>query len=409
MPKIHELEILLNGQDVYQKKSKPFIIILSKDLKSDLSNHLSLLSTGVDDIIEWTNEKEIICYLESKYKRNNIINETLESFEIKESLIGDSLVWKNFLYEVIETTLFSSASVLLIGESGTGKELISRLIHTLDKRPDKKKFIVVDCTTIVPELSGSELFGHERGSYTNAIQSREGAFSLANGGTLFLDEIGELPINLQPELLRVLQEGTYKKVGSNCWQKTSFRLVCATNRNLEDLVNEGKFRKDLFFRIADYQFHVPRLEDRRDDIPLLVKHFLLKFFNKDNCPHPDKSVLDYLLKRKYPGNIRELKQLVQRLSLKHIEHKKITIGEVPPDDRNALCADINPIEKAGIDVLIRKALLTGENWRSLKNKFSEIAIQVALELEYNNKQKAAERLGVDVRTVQQYVKKKSES
>ena len=148
---------------------------------------------------------------------------------------------------MIETILFSQAPILLIGESGTGKELISRLIHALDKRADKKKLVVVDCTTIVPELSGCELFGHERGSYTNAIQSREGAFALANNGTLFLDEIGELPMNLQAELLRVLQEGMYKKVGSNSWQKTSFRLVCATHRNLKIAVEKRKIQAGSFF------------------------------------------------------------------------------------------------------------------------------------------------------------------
>ncbi|MDN3548638.1 sigma-54-dependent transcriptional regulator [Mucilaginibacter aquaedulcis] len=406
-PGRQELEDVLNHWDIYEKKVKPYVLILNKRLINDLANHLDLLAMGIDDIIEWTDEKEIICYLEAKYTRDNIIKEALESPEVKDNLIGDSPVWKSFLYEIVETTLFSNASILLIGESGTGKELISRLIHTLDKRIDKRKFVVVDCTTIVPGLSGSELFGHERGSYTNAIQSREGAVALANGGTLFLDEIGELPVSLQPELLRVLQEGTYKKVGSNSWQKTSFRLVCATNRNLQSLVDEGKFRQDLFFRISDCQFHVPSLDERRDDIPLLVKYFLSKFFNQGDCPDPDRPVLEYLVNRKYPGNVRQLKQLVQRLSLKHIAHKKITIGEVPPDDRSALCRNIHPAEKSDIDSFIRKALLTGENWWNLKNKISETAIQVALELENNNKQKAAERLGVDVRTVQQYVKKKT--
>src|SRR5262249_53288499 len=160
------------------------------------------------------------------------VREVLDSPLVRQNLVGESTAWKRFLSDVIEATLFSQASILLIGESGTGKELISRLIHTLDRRPDKKKLIIVDCTTIAPELSGSELFGHERGSYTKAIQSREGAVALANGGTLFLDEVGELPLNLQAELLRVLQEGTYKKVGSNSWQRSNFRLICATNKDL---------------------------------------------------------------------------------------------------------------------------------------------------------------------------------
>ncbi len=407
VPENYELEDILYTKNIYQKKVKPYILVLKKKDINDLAGCWNLLSMGIDDIIEWTDKEEIVYYLESKYARNNIIHEAAESSMVKEILIGNSMVWENFLCELIETTLFSQASILLIGESGTGKELISGLIHALDTRPDKKKLIIVDCTTIVPELSGSELFGHERGSYTNAIQSREGAFALANGGTLFLDEIGELPMTLQAELLRVLQGGNYKKVGSNSWQKTNFRLVCATNRNLQVAVEKGRFRQDLFFRISDCQFHVPSLEERRDDIPLLVNHFLSKLFEEKKCPELDKPVMEYLLKRKYPGNIRELRQLVQRLALKHVEHKKITIGEVPVDDREVLSASkVADVQKNGIDVFIRKALLTGETWWNLKNKISETAIEVALDLENNNKQKAAERLGVDVRTVQQYVKKR---
>ncbi|HEX6428398.1 MAG TPA: sigma-54 factor interaction domain-containing protein, partial [Niastella sp.] len=223
------LSTILNSEKLIAPKRKLIILALRNSKENFDCWHL--LETGIDDVIEWSEEDEIISYLESKYVRTNTIKETLESPLVKENLAGISVVWKKFLCEIIEATLFSQASILLIGESGTGKELISRLIHTIDQRAGKKKLTIVDCTTIVPELSGSELFGHERGSYTSAIQSREGAFALANGGTLFLDEVGELPLNLQAELLRVIQEGTYKKVGSNTWQQTNFRLICATNRN----------------------------------------------------------------------------------------------------------------------------------------------------------------------------------
>jgi len=282
-------------------------------------------------------------------------------------------------------------------------------VHTLDKRPDKKKLIVVDCTTLSPELSGSELFGHERGSYTSAVQSREGAVALANGGTLFLDEIGELPPGLQAELLRVLQEGTYKKVGSNVWQKTNFRLVCATNRNLQNEVTLGRFRQDLYFRISDCEYNLPSLRERKEDIPLLVHHFLSQLSPSGDCPVVDKPVIDYLVQRDYPGNVRELRQLVQRMALKHVRHNKITIGEVPPGDRPVLpLGEISCNGHDSMQTLIRNALLTGENWWNLKTRISETAIQVALDLEGNNKQRAAERLGVDVRTVQQYVKKREQ-
>src|SRR5262249_683962 len=150
-----------------------------------------------------------------------------------------------------------------IGESGTGKELIARLIHDLDSRPGKPPLVVVDCTTIVPGLSGSEFFGHERGAFTGAINTRDGAFALANGGTLFLDEIGELPQPMQAELLRVIQERKYKRVGSNAWQHTDFRLVSATNMDLESGVAKGAFRGDLYYRIAGWVCRTPPLRERK--------------------------------------------------------------------------------------------------------------------------------------------------
>lgn len=405
IPDNEALFTILNNEKLIVPKRRLVILALRNKNGKENFNSWYLLETGIDDVIEWSEEKEIISYLESKYLRNNIIKETLESPLVKENLAGNSSVWKKFLCEIIEATLFSKASILLIGESGTGKELISRLIHTIDKRPEKKKLTIVDCATIVPELSGSELFGHERGSYTSAIQSREGAFALANGGTLFLDEVGELPLTLQAELLRVLQEGTYKKVGSNTWQKTNFRLICATNKNLHQAMEEGKFRQDLYFRIADCEYFVPSLHERREDIPVLVNYFLAKFFPGEECPQVDKTVMEYLMKRNYPGNVRELKQLVQRMLIKHVKHNKITIGELPENERIHQHTDsTNIIDR--MENLIRIALLSGEGWWNLKDSISETAIRVALELENNSKEKAAERLGVNIRTVQLYVRRK---
>jgi transcriptional regulator with GAF, ATPase, and Fis domain len=406
-PSHEEMEnYLVKEKDLWEDHQLVILAIKDNAIKESWDTW-HFLETGFADVITWNSEEEIINYLESKHERTKTINDILESPLVADNLVGRSVIWKRFVADIIEATLFSSTPILLIGESGTGKELISRLIHTLDRRPNKKKLIIVDCTTIVPELSGSELFGHERGSYTNAIQSREGAFALANEGTLFLDEVGELPMNLQAELLRVLQEGSFKKVGSNTWQKTAFRLVCATNCDLRKAVTEGRFRQDLYFRIAGCECTVPELSSRKDDVPCLVSHFLSKLFSEGQCPEVDKAVMDYLVQRDYPGNVRELKQLVQRIAIKHVQHKKITIGEVPEKERNQYCGHKVRNNVEGIEEAIRKALLTGEDWWNLKGRISETAIRVALDLENNNKQKAAERLGVDVRTVQQYVKKNS--
>jgi transcriptional regulator with GAF, ATPase, and Fis domain len=405
IPAASELLELLTAEQLSNREKRPLVIALHPMMADPQAECWKLLASGITDIVGWEEEEDLIRFLDSTYRRKRELRDQLDSPLVRQNLVGESGIWRNFLSDVLEATLYSQASILLMGESGTGKELISRLVHTLDRRPDKKKLIIVDCTTIVPELSGSELFGHERGSYTNAVQSREGAVALANGGTLFLDEIGELPAALQAELLRVLQEGTYKKVGSNTWQKSSFRLVCATNK---ELANPGcHFRQDLYYRIADCAFRVPSLQERKEDIPLLVNHFLDGSFPEGKRPQMERLVMDYLTKKDYPGNVRELKQLVQRIVLRHVGHKRITIGEVPMGDRAQLCAGEKPqVVSDGMSGLIRNALLTGENWWNLKNRISETAIQVALDLEGNNKQKAAERLGLDVRTVQQYTKKK---
>jgi transcriptional regulator with GAF, ATPase, and Fis domain len=366
-----------------------------------------LLQNGVYDIVDGGDEADLLMYIESLLKRNEEIDSILELPMVKKHLVGESRVWKNFLAEVVETALYSSSGILLIGESGTGKELVSRLIHTLDQRPQKKELVLVDCTTIVPGLSGSEFFGHERGAYTNAMQAREGAFALANNGTLFLDEIGELPLLLQAELLRVIQEGTYKKVGSNSWQKTSFRLVCATHRNLQQQIDNGQFRQDLFFRISDFQFKVPSLRDRPSDIPILANHFLQVFFDKKPAPVFDDNVIAYLVQRAYPGNIRELRQVVQRIANRHVSHKKITLGEIPVSDR-MLAKEAVRIEdnEMVLELSLKKAILSGASLWDLKNKTMEEAIKAALDITNGNKKMAADKLGVTPRAVQQFLKHK---
>lgn len=382
---------------------KILIVNNRKKLKTEV--YLQLLKAGFHDIIDFCDEKETTTYLEALVKRNKELQEVLDSDLVTKNLVGESAVWKKFLSDVIEASIHSEGSLLLTGQSGTGKELLSRLIHTMNNRPGKKELILLDCTTIVPELSGSEFFGHERGSYTSAVQSREGAFSLANNGTLFLDEIGELPLALQAELLRVIQEGTYKKVGSNNWQKTSFRLITATHRNIRDFVNENRFRQDLFFRISDFEFRVPSLRERPDDILPLTMHFLQEHFNEE-VPELDDNVKELLLSRDYPGNVRELKQLVQRISMKHGKQKKITIGEIPRSDLllNGV-AEKDQGEDALIQAYFRKAIILGATLWDLKDMTMQSATEASLKLSNGNKKLAAEKLGVTVRAIQQFLKK----
>ncbi|RYY31076.1 MAG: sigma-54-dependent Fis family transcriptional regulator [Chitinophagaceae bacterium] len=385
------------------KNGSALILVTRKQLPKNIVPW-DYLDIGVQDIVEWTNEEDMLAYVFSFAEREKMISEILCSSLIRKNLIGNSDVWRSFLRNIIEAALFSQGAILLQGESGTGKELISRLVHTLDNRPGKKDLIVVDCTTIVADLAGSELFGHEKGSYTNALQTRDGAFALANEGTLLLDEVGELPLGLQAELLRVIQEGTYKRVGSNTWKKTFFRLVCATNRNVRDMVTSSNFRQDLFYRISDFEFRVPSLRDRREDIPMIANHFLEEFYKKTEVPVFDEEVMGFLVQREYLGNVRELRQLVRRICLKHISHKKITIGEIPqqdrPDRRNKSHRDLCIFEET-----LRNALLSGASLRDLKNKTMDEAIRISLEISMGNKQIAARKLGVTLRAIQQFLKK----
>jgi transcriptional regulator with GAF, ATPase, and Fis domain len=387
----------------------PFEDALLIIINTNNDSHIAqweLLQTGLKDIYYWVSEDDFKDYILFTIQRRQKVASILNAGLVKDNLIGESKVWKGFLAKILEAALYSQCSFLLTGQSGTGKELVSRLIHTIDMRPDKQELVLVDCTTIVPELSGSEFFGHERGSYTNAVNSREGAFALANKGTLFLDEIGDLPLSLQAGLLRVIQEGTYKKVGSNNWQKTNFRLVCATHRNLRQQVADAKFRQDLFYRISDFEFTVPSLNERKEDIPLLANHFMQQFSKGSDAAEFDSNVLDFLQQRDYPGNIRELRQLIQRIKLKHVRHKKVTIGEIPVEERNNLRSANTVLKNETLDDVVKGMILNGDNYNLIKEKAGQAAFEAAIELSGGNKQKAAERLGVDVRTVQLGVKKK---
>jgi transcriptional regulator with GAF, ATPase, and Fis domain len=383
------------------------ILIITNPARNNYIDEWELMQLGINDIYNWAGEDDFKNYILFTIQRQQKITSILNTVLIKDNLIGQSKVWKNFLAKIVETTLFSQCSFLLTGESGTGKELISRLIHTLDTRQDKQDLILIDCTTIMSELSGSEFFGHERGSYTNALNSREGAFALANRGTLFLDEIGELSFPLQAGLLRVIQEGTYKKIGSNTWQKTNFRLVCATHRNLRQQIDEKRFRQDLFYRISDVEFTVPSLSERKEDISLLANYFLKQFIKGNDVAEFDDNVLDFLQNRNYPGNIRELRQLIQRIALRHVQHKKITIGEIPIEERKNACHQQEHLQhENSLDDIVKQMILKGDNYNGIKEKIGSAAFEAAINICGGNKQKAAERLGVDVRTVQLGVKRK---
>jgi transcriptional regulator with GAF, ATPase, and Fis domain len=254
---------------------------------------------------------------------------------VRDFLVGDSPSWQAVLRDAVEIARFTDAAVLITGESGTGKERVAQLIHELDPRPRKKRLVVLDCSTVVPSLSGSEFFGHEKGAFTGAATARQGAFELADGGTLFLDEVGELTVPLQAELLRVIQEGTFKRVGSNTWRKSAFRLVCATNRDLTAEQARGTFRNDFYYRIAGCTLHLPSLRERADDILPLFRHFFREAVPEREPPELEDAVRDLLTRRDYPGNVRDLRSLVLRIVHRYLGTGLVTVGDIPDDERPA--------------------------------------------------------------------------
>jgi len=248
----------------------------------------------------------------------------------------------------------------------------------------------------VPELSGSEFFGHEKGSFTGAVAARNGAFALADDGTLFLDEVGELPLLLQAELLRVVQEHTYKRVGGSVWQTTSFRLVCATNRDLEVERREGRFRSDLYYRIAGWTFHLPTLAERREDILPLARHFLAEHLGE--APEIDDAVAQQLVRREYRGNIRELRQLCARIAYRHVGPGPITFGDLGRD--HACDAPSGPWCDNGFQRSISKAVAMGIGLKEIGRIAEDLAVQLAISAENGSLQNAARRLGVTDRALQ---------
>jgi formate hydrogenlyase transcriptional activator len=229
-----------------------------------------------------------------------------------QEVVGQSTAIRRVLHEA-ETVAPSDSSVLILGETGTGKELIARAIHNLGQRR-KNAFIKLNCAAIPTGLLESELFGHEKGAFTGAIAQHTGRFELAHHGTMFLDEIGDIPLELQPKLLRVLQEREFERLGSTRTLRSDARVIAATNRDLSSMVDEGKFRADLFYRLNVFPIYIPPLRERQTDIPPLVRHFAQQFARRMNkrIETIPSETMKALVNYHWPGNIRELQNVVER-------------------------------------------------------------------------------------------------
>lgn len=248
------------------------------------------------------------------------------------SLVGTSRAIHQ-VRQMMQQVADTEASVLILGESGTGKEVVARNLHYHSKRREAP-FVPVNCGAIPAELLESELFGHEKGAFTGAITSRAGRFELANGGTLFLDEIGDMPLPMQVKLLRVLQERTFERVGSNKTQSVDVRIIAATHKNLEKMIEEGSFREDLYYRLNVFPIEMAPLRERVEDIPLLMNELISRMeFEKRGSIRFNSAAIMSLCRHDWPGNVRELANLVERMAIMH-PYGVIGVGELPKKFRH---------------------------------------------------------------------------
>ncbi|MDF1543619.1 MAG: sigma-54 dependent transcriptional regulator [bacterium] len=299
-----------------------------------------------------------------------------------QNMIGSSRAMTN-LFDLVQAVAPARSTIMITGGSGTGKEMVARAIHYSSNRAEGP-FVKLNCAAIPESLVEAELFGYEKGAFTDAKKTNRGRFELADGGTLLLDEISEMPMNLQSKLLRVIQEREFERIGSSSTIKIDVRIIATSNRNLKEHIARGEFREDLFFRLNVIPVHLPALEDRKDDIPLLVDHFIDKY-NSENgkaVEGIEQSAMSMLMKYHWPGNVRELENLIERAVV-------TTTGE-------SITEDDFPIELAlgrfGDDLPLLKVPMKLEEG-------SKYLILKTLEKFNGNKTKAAEALGITTRTI----------
>ncbi len=304
-------------EDAFSQEDLPFLTQVARQVGIAVEN-----AVAFEEVSDLKNK----LVLEKLYLEDEIRSEG--KFE---EIVGKSEALRRVLREV-ETVAPTDSTVLIYGETGTGKELIARAVHNLSSR-QARSFVKLNCAAIPTGLLESELFGHERGAFTGAIAQRVGRFELAHHGTIFLDEIGEVPLELQPKLLRVLQEREFERLGSPKTLRTDARLIAATNRDLEALVNEQKFRSDLYYRLNVFPIRVPSLRERPEDIPLLVRHFVQQFSRRlsKTIDTISSETMSTLVRYPWPGNIRELQNVIERAAIL----SKGPILTVPSDDLRA--------------------------------------------------------------------------
>ena len=378
----------------------PFLKVIIMTGFGDVQDAVYSMKSGAFDFIKKPIDlKRLIFLIEKAYEEINLEkeNERLKYIvqeNIKEDfVIGQSDIMKNIIY-IVNRVVETDANILITGETGVGKEVFTRYIQRFSKRKDNP-FIIVNCAAIPKDLVESELFGYEKGAFTGAEKSKPGKFELADRGTIFLDEVGELPLEIQSKLLRVLENGTIERVGGTKEINVDVRVIAATNRNLEEEVKKGNFRVDLFYRLNVININIPPIRERREDIPIFIEFFNNRYSTKYNRSKIkfSKDAYDTLISYDWPGNIREIRNFIERLYILHNTEKLI--------------------KKSDIEILLKNAETDDEIDYEANSDFSNMTLEEmerklilrTLEKYSGNKTKTAKALGISLRTLQYKLKK----
>ncbi len=375
-----------NGFDLLQriKKNNRFINVIMISAYGTVQNAIKATKLGAFDFIEKPIDRDkLLISVRNATEQTSLVKENAEmkkSLSVETVLIGNSTKF-NRIKEMIDKVGTADVRVLITGENGTGKELVARSIHEKSTRRSES-LVEVNCAAIPNELIESELFGHEKGAFTGAVQSRAGKFELANNGTLFLDEIGDMSLQAQAKVLRVIEEGKISRVGGTKQMNVDVRIISATNKNLKDEIEKGNFREDLYHRINVIPIEVPPLRERRDDIPLLIDHFVKDISDKHKkLPVSfSKDAIALLQGLSWPGNIRELRNIVERIII--LVNKK----EITKQDIDFLV----PLEKVNIENLIEET----NSFQEFKERAERAFILKQLEQNHWNISKTADEMDI---------------
>ena len=429
-PDVCLLDIKMPGMDGiellnYIKKKDPTISVIMISGHADTPMVVQAVQGGADDFLVKPFDVEMVEICIQKVLEKKDLRQRVRRLETE---LARQSLWENFIgespqflrvRELIEQVGVTDLNVLIRGESGTGKDIVARLIHQMSDR-SRGPFVKVNCAALPPDLLESELFGHERGAFTGAYKSKPGRFELADNGTIFLDEIGEMSAGIQAKLLQVIENKEFFRVGGTQNVRVNVRLICATNIDIEQHIQNKEFRLDLFYRINDISIHMPALRDRKNDVMLLAQHFQHTFEEKFGKPYTpltpenERALLSY----HWPGNVRELESLMKRVVifgqheiLRHIESHANDImpgsgGEYPSGSVGTLTPGQLPDS-----FFMNKSLK--EITDSVLNQIERRAIQLTLESQSWNRKKAAKELGISYRCllykIQQYQLSKEEA